>query len=258
MDSDKINNSYFHSDSFPRNLSPQEQEILFSILPVNKTGYNNYRDRIEKLVVIGNGRFGEYNFILGTKDDKPDLTLPSSPVFAIGGIEYAGAERYITIHEEEENKIEFDISLSIKGKYYNCEKILSRYSYSEWIPGMNDPKDGNKIREVIVKDKNLILAISPSQKKIWIYEEEAGINHIIPVTNFYNEAVHVLHIQEAKTALNSNLLFENNTLFTDETLRQAFLNYNKIRKKINLDYSQFSLKSESKKSNFFSKLFKRG
>ncbi|RJP61409.1 MAG: hypothetical protein C4539_19900 [Ignavibacteriales bacterium] len=258
MDSDKINNSSFHSVSFPRNLSPQEKEILFSILPVNKTGYNNYRDRIDKLVVIGNGRFGEHNFILGTKDDKPDLTLPSSQVFAIGGIEYLGAERYITIHEEEENKIEFDISLSIKDKNFNTEKILSSYSYSEWIPGMNDPKDGNKIREVIVKDKNLILAISPSQKKIWIYEGETGINHIIPVTNFYNEAVHVLHIQETKTALNSNLLFENNRLFTDETLRQTFLNYNKIRKKINLDYSQFSLKSESKKSNFLSKLFKRG
>ncbi len=258
MDSDYLNNSFIDSDSFPRNLSKQEKDILFSILPLNKPGYKKFRERIERLYVIGNGRFGENNFILGNQNDKPDLTLTSSAVFAIGGIEYASAERYVTVHEEEENKIEFDISFSIKTNNFNNNKILKRWSYSEWIPGMNDPRDGNKVREIIIKNNSLVLAISSTQKRIWIYEDKTGVNHIIPVTNFYNEAVHVLHIQESKTAFNSNLVFENSELFTDETLCQAFLNYNKIWKKINLDYSQFSVKSESKKSGFLIKLFKRG
>jgi len=258
MESEGLNNSFITSDLFPRNLTQQEKEILFTILPANKSGYKKFRERIEQLYVIGNGRFGESNFYLGAKDDKPDFTLPSSPVFAIGGIVYKGAERFITIHDEEENKIEFDISLSTNEVELHGEEITNRWTYSNWIPGMNDPIDESKVREVIIKDKSLILAISFNQKRIWIYENETGINHLIPVTNFYNEAIRLLHIHEPKTVLNSNLIFENPRLFTDENLRETFFYYNRTWKKINLDYSQFSLKSESKNSNFLSKLFKRG
>lgn len=258
MEGEGLNNSFIASDLYPRNLTPQEKEILFSILPANKSGYKKFRERIEQLYVIGNGRFGENNFILGAKDDKPDITLTLSAVFAIGGIEYNDAERFITIHDEEENKIEFDISLSTNDEELPDYEIINNWTYSNWIPGMNDPIDESKVREVKIRDESLILVISFNQRRIWIYESETGINHLIPVTNFYNEAMHILHIRESKIVLNSNLIFENPDLFTDENLRQTFFYYNKTCKKINLDYSQFSLKSESKNSNFLSKLFKRG
>ncbi len=258
MDIDRLNNSFGTSDLFPRNLSAKEKEILFTILPENKPGYKNFRERIEQFFVIGNGRFGETNFVLGAKEDEPDFSLLSAPVFAVGGIQYESAERYILIHEEQENKIEFDISLSIKDENFSVNKVINKWTYSDWIPGMNDPKDESPVREVKIDDKYLVLVVSSNQKRIWIFESETGVNHLIPVTNFYNEAINVLHIRDPKTALNSNLIFENPSLFSDENLRKAFFNYNKSWKKINLDYSHFSVKSESKNSRFFPKLFKRG
>ena len=59
-------NMYENSlNDFPRKLTERERDFLFSILPENKKGYKLYRDKIDSLFVIGFGRFGDTNLVLG-------------------------------------------------------------------------------------------------------------------------------------------------------------------------------------------------
>ena len=126
---------------FPRKLTTQERELLFSILPEYKTGYNSYRKKINELMVIGSGRFGGGNFILGKENTKPDLSFPSSPVFATGTNVYTEATIDIAIHEEVDDEIEYDISVMNKDFIPETLTEIRKWNYSEWNPGNNAPND---------------------------------------------------------------------------------------------------------------------
>ncbi|MGE5679584.1 MAG: hypothetical protein ACM34K_01770 [Bacillota bacterium] len=248
--------SISHSE-FPRDLTLFERECLLYILPSNKPGYNIYRQKIESLSVIGYGRFGQSNLILGEKSAQPDLTAPSAPVFALGAIKFMEKEVYILLHEEFEEQIEFDISgIDI---FDNAVKLTEtgRWSYSNWIPGKRSP-EGSPVREIHLTPGKLVLALANEQKKIWIYDGRTGVNRFIPVTNFYDVLMRVKKIRDPKIALNSGLLFENFGEFSDQDLGSAFLFYNKLWKKIELDYSGFINHSKTEKKKTFLNFFKRG
>lgn len=231
-----------NGEAFPRKLSAREKDWLFSVLPASRNGYREYREKIEKLFVVGYGRFGSTNLVLGEKGTAIDDTIPSAPVFAIGVINYKEAEVYVLIHEETEGQIEFDISAA--GNNLIPEKLteMSRWSYSDWMPGKNAPGDNSGVREIHIITDKIVLVVAPGHKKIWVYDSSTGINHLIPVTNFYNEVMRIKKIKDPAIALNSKLIFEEKNDITDQDIGSAFLIYNKYWKKVTLDYSLFAKK----------------
>lgn len=247
-----------NGESFPRRLSSREKEWLFSVLPSDRLGYNIYREKIEDLFVIGRGRFGDTDFVLGKKEESVDETMPPVPVFAIGSLIYKETEVYVVIHEEFEGQIEFDISRT-GGKILPPQlSEIKRWSYSSWRPGQNAPGDNSKVREVHLVPGSVVLAIASEHKRIWVYEAGTGINHLIPVTNFFNEVIRVKHIRDPKLALNSKLVFDPSFELSDQDLGAAFLIYNKYWKKISLDYSIFVSTEKKDKEKSLFKIFKRG
>ena len=238
-------------EKFPRDLTEREKDWLFTALPENKIGYKKYRDLIESLSVIGYGRFGEGNLVLGDTSDVVDLEDPSSPIFAISNIAFEEAHIYVTIHEEFDDQIEVDI------KSVNGEKIPDNlhqtqiWTYSTWLPGQKAPSDNSFVREIHLISNELVLAIAPAHKKIWVYNSKSGINHFVPVTNYYNELMILLANKDPETALNPGRLFTNTEDFTDEQLAQGFLVYNRHWNRIELDYHLFEKKDDQKKKTIF-------
>jgi len=243
--------------TFPRNLTSNENMLLFSILPENKTGYNAYRNKIKALVVTGLGRFGVGNFILGKENTKPDLSFPSSPVFAIGTNIYKEGTFDITIHEEVDDEIEFDISVLNQISIPETLTEIKKWNYSEWNPGDKAPNDGSYVREVKIVDNKYLLAIAPLHKKIWLHEYKSGVNFIIPLSNFYNELMRVCSIRDSNIALNPSSFFEKLKNFSDIEMKLAFISYNKYLKRINI-MEQISIDSPIKKEKKFFSIFRKG
>ncbi len=241
--------------AFPRKLNEIEKQLLFSLLPAERNGYREYREKIENYFVLGYGRFGNGNLILGNEDDEIDLTMPSAPVFAVGNILTSAGDVYIVIHEEFENQIEIDFSnpdiLNSTGI-----KLLSSWSYSTWKPGMKNPANKEKLREIHIVKNALVVAISQSDKKIWVFEKNSGVNHFIPVTKFYDELMRIKGEKDPKIALDASRFFTHLHSYSDELIARAFLVYNKYWKKLEIDSTNFEKKNKPKRT--FLKLFNRG
>lgn len=273
-----MRNGNNNDEHFPRELTIQERVLLNSILPENKPGYKNYRDKINRLMVIGHGRFGAANLILGNADQQPDIDSPSAPVFASGTFTCLEGEIDIAIHEERYEQIEIDISPGGNLNTGNQSIIpgnlvkINSWSYSDWVPGEKAPLDNSEIREISLIPDKYLLAIAPAHKKIWLYEYEAGVNHLIPVTNLYNYLMIVKNIRDIKIVGNQNLFFKDLNACSDNEIISAFILYNNYFKKFNLNLSGKNGEKKSGNSNlkypaenkilhrnkFFQKFYKRG
>jgi hypothetical protein len=233
---------------FPRELSALEKDWISSALPDNKPGYKKYKEKLFSLFVIGKSGIEDNSIILGKKDSIPEGDLVF-PVFASGNIVYKTGYVYVTVSSEEEGLIEIDFDVNVGG--LNDLSEIKRWSYSDWLPGRPTPEDNSMVREIDIIKKELILAAAPSHKRIWIYEDGSGINHLIPVTNFYNELMRTLKIKDPEIALDSNKFFTDLDKYRDEDLAVAFLTYNKRWKKVDIDYSVFKEKSKKDEKSFF-------
>ncbi len=249
------NSSNISQKVFPRELTQKENDFLFSILPEEKIGYKIYREKIKSYSVIGFGRFGNTNLVLGRVGNKPDLDIPSSQIYACGVVECKEGNVDILIHEEIENEIEFDISFQFDDKIPNHLTEIKRWSYSDWNPGEQAPKDDSVVREIVIIDNEFVLAIAPRHKKIWLHDSKNGVNFLLPVTNFYNYLMITKNIRDSKIILNNKLLFEDLNNFTDAELISAFISYNKYFRKFNIDYNlvkvHHQLKNKNKRFTFF-------
>jgi hypothetical protein len=237
--------------TYPRELTAREINWLMAALPENKTGYRKYRELVENLSVIGNGRFGKDNLVLGNDDDVVDLEDPSAPIFAIANITYQNASVYITIHEMLEGQIEIDL------KTVNDEIIpedlsgATVWNYSDWVPGQKAPHDNSSVREIPLVKGEIVLVIAPAHKKIWVHNYKSGINHFIPVTNYYNELMILSENKDPETALEPGRLFTNLEDFTDEHLINGFLIYNKRWKRIEINPQLLDKDTDGKKKSLF-------
>jgi len=83
--------------------------------------------------------------------------------------------------------------------------------------------------------QKMVLAICAKDKRLWIYEEASGVNHLIPVTNFYNELMLEKNVRDPEVALDSKRLFTDLSSWTDAELLRAFAAYNKLRTKVKLE-----------------------
>lgn len=227
------------SIQFPRELTKQEKYLLFSVLPEDKPGYKQYREKINRLLVTGFGRFKNSNLILGKQNTVPDLSVSSTPVFAAGTIKIPGDEIDIIINEEVDDEIEFD--LTIKNSDIIPEEIIEqeRWSYSNWNPGDKSPHDNKEVREVVVSKGEYILVFASSHKKIWLHVYGIGVNYLIPVTNYYNELMRFKKIKDPKEALNPKLFFQNLTEYSDDELISALVLYNKYLRRFSIDFSKY-------------------
>lgn len=237
-------------ENFPRKLKELERELLFSILPSEKSGYLTYREKIENKYVLGSGRFGETNLILGSKEEELNIQDASSTIFAAGSIIYNEGKIEISINEEIDDRIEFDISPKDYALVFKSKEI-KRWNYSEWIPGQKSPKENSNLREVVISQGKYILAISPEEKRIWLHEYDSGINHLIPLSNYYNQLMIEKNIRDPKIALKPKLFFGNETgkhsEYTDIELRNTFISYNKYLRKLDIKEETIITKTKSKR-----------
>lgn len=239
---------------FPRKLSDAELNLLLLLLPEEKSGYARYRSLIREFFVIGEGRFGEGNYLLGNANDEIDLEISSSPILTSGVVKTDKTTFEISINEIQDNKIEFSISpYPDQNEIFRVEKVIT---LSDWIPGKKSP-DGNKVKLYSIDGMNYILAIVPAEHKIWLYEKSSGINYPIPVSNFYNELLRLKRETRNEVYKNPNKLFEDIELFTELEIILAFLLYSKYKRRFHLDHLIDKFLTEPKKKKSLFSFFRR-
>ncbi len=251
-------NLFFDGQNFPRKLSEIEEYWLNRILPEDRAGYKIYRDKIKNLYVIGYGKFPPFNLILGEKEAKPDLTIPPQPMVATGVFYYNTGKVNVSIFEEFENQIEIDIQ-SEEFLYNEISpeqlknKEINFFTYSNWSPGEKHPFDNSDLRLIEI-DQRVLLVISQKHKRIWIHNRENQTNKFIPVTNFYQEVLKSLKIHDAKIITDINYFFLNLNKFSDLDIKDAFVNYNRNWRKVELKQPE---KVKEIQENWFKKIVKR-
>jgi len=218
---------------YPRPLRSKERDLLEAVLPPDRPGYRRYRDMVKALMVIGEGRRGAGNFILGGADDVPDISSPLAPVVAYGVVETTRDTFTVTMREALGEQIDVEIVSAHGEELPEHFEEKRRWTYSSWRPGEPSPATGGAVREVTL-DVSSTLAISAREKRLWLYDGASGMNHPIPITNYYNELMLGKGIRDPKVALRSAGLFENLRDYTDDDLRTAFVAYNRLRKRIEL------------------------
>jgi len=242
---------------YPRKLSDRETEWLFYLLPEDRPLYAEYRAKINSMLVIDEGRFGEGNLVLGHEGDEPDLSYSSLPVFACGQIIYKECCLQVSIHELFDNKIEVSISNISGDKIPGTLTEASKWSYSYWKPGSASPFEGDRLREIDIKKTKgeLVLALSPKNNSVWLYEAKSELNHIIPVTNFINELLRGNASIDKTKGINIAYVFENLKKFSDAEFVKALVQYNKQWKKVELVDSDAAIDAEKK--GLFKKIFNK-
>ncbi len=226
-----------------RKLTDREFFLISEILPPERKGYSEYRKKILDLFVVEEDSDGE--IILGNKDEKFYDEDEKTNTFALGYVAFEGRKFYVVIYEELNNFIK--VAINDVGKAEGNGLI---WSYSNWQPGMKAPADSSKVREVHLVKNKLVIAIAPVHKKIWLYEKQSGVNHILPVSNFYNEIMRARGERNPAVVSHPKRIFERLDEFTDEEIGQGFLLYNEYLNKFEIDYGMFKRK---KGNRFFFK-----
>ena len=77
-----------------------------------------------------------------------------------------------------------------------------------------------------------MLAICLRDRRLWVYDDAKGVNHPMPITNFYNELMLHKNIRTPEVALHPQRLFDDLDSYSDLDLTRAFQTYNQIRTKV--------------------------
>ncbi len=222
---------------YPRSLSAREKEWLAWILPPDREGYRVYRDLVAAMHVIGEGRRGEGEIILGMAGAQPDFSAPLPSVFAYGAIETNFGTISVTFREPFENQISVEIVNHRSEKIPDEFEESRRWTYSYWNPGDACPQCQKNVREVSMhasENERFVLAVCVNDKRLWVYDEASRVNRLVPVTNFYNELMLHKNIRDPKIALDHKRLFTELTSYSDADLTYAFFTYNKLKTKIHI------------------------
>jgi hypothetical protein len=224
---------------YPRPLRQREREWIEWILPENRPGYLLYRRRLMELAVIGEGRRGAGEIILGSSADQPDFSAPLAPVFAYGMIESDFGGISVTVREESFGQVSVEMVSHRSEQIPEQFEEARRWTYSDWLPGKPCPQCRGTLREVLMHahdthQPEFDFAVCAKDKRIWIHERSSGINRLIPVTNYYNELILKKNIRDPKIALSSSTFFSSLSTYTDDELTAAFASYNRQRAKVRI------------------------
>ncbi len=218
---------------YPRALSTKELELLEYVLPAERADYRRYRELLAELVVIGEGRRGPGNVILGVPGAEPDLLSPLPGVVAYGMVETTLDAFTVTVREERGGQVDVEI-VSRRGDVLPPHfEEKRRWTYSLWEPGLPSPDTGAPVQEVRI-DPRTVLALASGERRIWVWEETGGAVRPVPITNFFNALMQVKRIRDPAMALRSDLLFERPGAATETDLRRAFVLYNSRHPKVRL------------------------
>jgi hypothetical protein len=227
-----------NGERFPRPLRPFERELLLWVLPEDRPGYNQYRASVSTWAVVARGRRGEGNYILAAEGVVPDNESPLPQVLAYGVVVTTTGELSVSVRERLGDQVEVEIQ-SIRGNVDpdNFEEAR-RWTFSTWLPDRPCPICGMATRQVsmsTVRGHSIVLALCATDRRLWVYDGSDGVNHPIPVTNFYNELMLHRNIRDPKVALDPQRLFHDLPMFSDHDLITAFQSYNKIRTKVAME-----------------------
>lgn len=226
------------AEELPRELTEFERGLLLWILPAERQGYHEYRKLVQEWKVVAHGRRGEGNYILAPLGEQADNESPLPQVLAYGMVETDTGSLLVTLRERFENQLEFEIQ-SIRGTFDQKQsREIRRWTYSTWLPGMACPNCNNAVRVVTMatgKGGKFVLSVCVHDERIWVFEERQGLNHPIPVSNFFNELMLHKNIRDPKVALDAKNLFRDLGKYSDADLTHAFRTYNTIRSKITLE-----------------------
>jgi hypothetical protein len=219
--------------TFPRQLRPKERDALTFVLPEHSVGYIKYRTLIDTMVVLAEGRRGKGNIVLGKRGDKADITSPLASVIAYGVIETTLDAFTITVREFIAEQIDVEIVGGHGEEIPDHYEEKRRWTYSTWKSNQPSPATGAAVREVRIND-TLRLAIARQEKRLWLHDAATMMNHLIPITNFYNELMRQKNIRDPKIALTTKLFWDELEKYSIGDLRAAFIAYNKVRKKVDV------------------------
>jgi hypothetical protein len=223
---------------YPRPLTARERAWLEWILPADRPGYARYRDLLASLAVIGQGRRGEGEVILGPQGAAPDLNPPLGPVFSYGAIETNFGTISVTFREPVDGQISLEIvshrSESVPEEFEEAR----RWTYASWNPGDPCPQCRTSVRETGMRatgSGRFVLAVCAEDRRLWVYDEATRVSRLIPVTNFYNEIMLHKNIRDPKIALDSRRFFADLARYSDADLALAFRTYNALKTKVHVD-----------------------
>jgi len=195
---------------YPRSLSVRESDFLSGILPGERVVYKKYHAILESLTVIGEGRRGNGELILGEKTDTLNFDEPLAPVFAYGMVETNFGAISVTAREFSLGQISIEIVNNKSNTIPDNFVELRRWTYSTWNTGKPCPQCLQPVREVKMvtsENQTLTLAVCPSDKRLWVYDGEEQYIRLIPITNYYNELMLNKNIRDPKIALDSKNFF---------------------------------------------------
>jgi hypothetical protein len=224
---------------YPRGLTDLERELVLWVLPATSAGYAPYRELISHSMVIGEGRRGEGELIVGAAGEAPDLESPLQPVVSFGIAETVDDSVSVTVREIFGGQLSVEIVGRRRDRIPAGARLVRRWTYAEWLPGRPCPQCGARAREVEIVRAGAgagpaVLAICPADRRLWVYDGPSGICRPVPVTNYYNELMLRRQIRDPATALDSSKLFGGLGDYTDADLSAAFLAYNRFRTKIGI------------------------
>lgn len=218
---------------YPRKLRAKELDLLELVLPEGRPGYKVYRELLSTLNVIGQGRRGAGNIVLGAAGDEPDLTSPLPPVVAYGVLETTRDVFTVSIRAYVDKQMDVEIVSSQGAEIPDHFEEKRRWTYSTWSSGTPSPATGEFAREVHIA-RTLLLALFAQERRLLLHDASSGMNHLIPVTHFHNELMLGKTIRDPKLALNPNRLFDDLPNYRDEDLRTAFLAYNNVKHRVSI------------------------
>ncbi len=227
-----------NEEPFPRVLTAQEKDLLLWVLPPDRPGYQEYRSVVSTWNVAARGRRGDGNFILTPGETDVDNESPLPQIFAYGIVKTREGDIAVSLRERIGDQIEFEI-VNLHGE--SVPQVLletGRWTFSSWLPKQPCPICLDGLREVELqstKGRRFVIAICRTDERIWLYDGMVGVNHPIPLTNFYNELMLHTNIRDPKIALNAKRLFTDLRDYSDADLTKAFVSYNNLRTKVFLE-----------------------
>lgn len=231
---------------YPRRLTETELKYLRYILPASVPVYNEYFTQLSDLWVIGHGRFGHENLVLGNQDTVNTHHSGLGSIFAAGVYMENSIRTELLLHAMVEGQAEFDIMNQPE------EKGDTAYTLSLWRPGEKLHGSTVKVREIPLTRDKLLLACDREKRQFWIHEYDTQFNRIIPATNLLNE---IRFVAGFKGDVKPKEIFAQLDSVSDEKIVRAFIKYNKLFKKI--EHLQITPPApEKQKSGFFERLFK--
>lgn len=224
------------ADAYPRSLTPTERRLVEWVLPSASPGYRPYREFVAASSVIGPGRRGEGEIILGKPGDEPDVTSPLPSVVSFGIARADDDEVSVTVREIVEGQMSVEVVGKREDHVAPDARVEPRWTYAEWKPGSPCPQCGLPVRQVSVTagEEGVVLAICAADRRLWVRDGATGICRPVPVTNYHNELMIHTQTRDPKVALVSSRLFDGLAGFSDADLAAAFVRYNRVRTKVGL------------------------